>query len=196
MMTAKSIQSLDRLYQSALNNNCRRPAEDAFVVSSLAYDNSLNDDKNRNLSKHLLVLSISSYLFRIITFFEFNKDAVTENYFRSNYISGNEDVLVSEHALLDAFSEFSNMVCGEVNRGLSSHFRHVGMSTPFFIAPGCLPFITTLNRSNIRSFQVCINNTIGFNITSCICADQSAHIDFHIGEAHFATVTTGDLELF
>ncbi len=195
MISVQSIQSFNRLYQSALHNNCRRTPDDSFSVNA-GTNNPLLKDNNPAVSNHLLVLSVSSYLFRIITFFDFKKDVATEHYFKSNYIPGTEAALVSEHALLDAFSEFSNMVCGEVNRGLAPHFKHVGMSTPFSIAPGCLPFIATLKQARILSFQVTINSDIEFTVTSCICADPSATIDFLIHENHLASVSTGDLELF
>ncbi|CAK0759446.1 conserved hypothetical protein [Gammaproteobacteria bacterium] len=190
MINVNVLSALEWLFEKSIRNNSVHGPEDSCVVTFQA-DALLSTE---TASRRLVVINISSYIFRIITLFDLDTDAATASHLAKVMRRGNE-ILVGK-ALLDAFGEFANIICGEVNRELSVKFRHTGMSTPFLLENSCLPYVSILKPSQVCSAEVNINDSVCFRVIICICIDNKANLDFDINRTGQQSISTGDLELF
>jgi CheY-specific phosphatase CheX len=139
----------------------------------------------------MVVLTVSSYLFRVMVMFHFTADAATRAHFaRLNKVAAAE---MSEQAFMDAIAECGNLCCGVLNRDLGNFFPHLGMSTPNVIDSRCAAYLQTLNATHVRHFAVDIPDTRRFHVSLCISA--YADMDFAVSAQEIA-VDTGELELF
>ena len=93
----------------------------------------------------------------------------------------------------DAFAEFGNICCGQLNRELGHYFPHLGMSTPNVLETECLGYMSSLNGKHVQHFKVVINDSITFYAALCVCNDDT--IDFAVRAVEPDT-STGELELF
>lgn len=189
MISSNAIASIEWLFENSLRDNVVRGAEDSCVVTFHADLPSVASKTPRRL----FVLNISSYVFRIVTLFEIGTDAATVE--QISKIMGSDDAL-KDQALLDAFGEFANRICGEVNRGLTRIFRHVGMSTPFILENSCLSYLSILGPSHVLTLKVVINDLVNFDVVVCICVDDETNLDFQVERAAQAEASSGELELF
>ncbi|MCA1323861.1 hypothetical protein [Herbaspirillum sp. alder98] len=151
------------------------------VVSDLAEIN----------ERQMVVLTVSSYLFRVMVMFHFTPDAATRAHFaRLNKVAPAE---LGEQAFMDAIAECGNLCCGVLNRDLGNFFPHLGMSTPNVIDSRCAAYLQALNATHVRHFAVDIPDTRRFHVSLCISA--YADMDFTVS-AQEIEVDTGELELF
>ena len=134
--------------------------------------------------KRILVLTVASYVFRLLTIFHINNDAATENHFtRSD----------PERVFGEVFRELGNLCCGAMNRDLGKHFLHTGMSTPYLLESQCLAFLNALKPAYVVQHRIVINDSVVLHATLCLCA--YAPIDFRV-DTQMAEEATGELELF
>ena len=132
----------------------------------------------------LLVVTISSFVFRLLTLFQVGADAATRAY----YVNG------AQQSLDEAFREFANMCCGALNRELSEQIPHLAMSIPYTLSSQCLAFLGDLRPSFLSSSAVTINDSVRLQVTLCMCC--SAAVDFVASAAPVAETTAGELEMF
>ncbi|CAK0753739.1 conserved hypothetical protein [Gammaproteobacteria bacterium] len=190
MISANVLSSLEWLFEKSIRGNSIQGPEDTCVVTFQSGASSPTETARHRL----VVLNISSYIFRIVTLFDLDTDAATVSHLAKIMRRGNE--ILVDKSLLDAFGEFANIICGEVNRELSMKFRHIGMSTPFFLEYSCLPYVSILKPLHVCSAEVNINDSVHFRVVICICVDNEANLDFDIDRTEQPTVSTGSLELF
>lgn len=190
MISAKAIAAIEKLFDDSLQANSIASPEDACVVTTLA-----NVGQPDKAEKHQLVLiTISSYSFRIVTLFDFNENAETAAHLAK--VLHRTDKLLSGQALFDAYSEFINMVCGKVNREICTAVPHLGMSTPFALESACAQYLSTLKPTHIHPIEATVNQSVRFRITVCICAANDANLDFQIIHSAQHNTPTGEMELF
>ena len=132
----------------------------------------------------LLVLTVASYVFRLLTIFHVGGDRVSENYFTQSDPT---------RVFSEVIGEIGNLCCGAMNRDLGRHFPHTGMSTPYLLESRCLPFISELKPTYVAQHRITINDSLVMHATLCLCA--YAPIDFRV-DNQIAAETTGELELF
>lgn len=138
----------------------------------------------------MVVLTVSSYLFRLMVMFYFTPDDATKAHFaRLNNVSGDMD----QQTFMDAIAECGNLCCGILNRDLGNFFPHIGMSTPNVIDRRCAEYLQMLNCGHVQHFAVDIAEAPRFHVTLCVSA--YAEIDFAVSEEAMGT-NTGELELF
>ncbi len=190
MISSNASASLEWLFEKSLRDNVVHDPADSCVVTFFSGVAPQDAKKQRRL----VALNISSYLFRIVTLFGFDADAATAAQFAR--IMRRSDELLEGQALLDAFEEFANMVCGEVNRGLAATFRHVGMSTPFVLENSCLNYLTILQPSQVQTLRVAINDAVNLDVVVCICLDSETDLDFRIDRSEQVEASSGELEMF
>lgn len=136
--------------------------------------------------KHVLVLTISSYLFRLLTIIHYDADPATDAYFNRS---------ATGRTLGDAFGEVGNLCCGAMKREFGNHFMHLGMSTPYMLDSRCMAFLNELKPSLVSQYAIRINHRIELHATLCLCAYGA--IDFAVGaEVEVESETTGALEIF
>jgi hypothetical protein len=146
------------------------------------------------VSQQLVVLTISTYLFRIVALFQFNDDAATNEQMVRMTHSQVPDL--DAQALSDAYAELVNMVCGAVNRGLGVPFPHIGMSTPYMLESSCASYASALEPQYLQRYEVAINDAVRFNLTICLCAGADTSLDFRIDTYEAEEESAGELEMF
>ena len=189
MLTARAISSIEWLFEKSIHDNSVFSPTDRCVVTSLSEKAPAIDD-----DKHLVLINISSYAFRIVALFSFNNNAATAAHFSK--ISHNTDKTLCDQLLLDTYSELVNLICGAVNQRLRNEFRHVALSTPFVLAISCVQYISMLNFSMTRSINVVINESVDFNVIVGVCVDNNTVLDFDIDRAEQQDISCGEIELF
>ena len=135
-------------------------------------------------AENVVVLTISSIVFRMLLVLHFDEDAITRDYFVRNEEGA---------AFREVFLEICNLCCGAMNQELLNYFPDLGMSTPYVLSARCLPHLDELKPGYLASFAVTINGSVRFGATICVCAD--APLDF-IAEVNAVEETSGELELF
>lgn len=92
----------------------------------------------RDRQEHLLVsLGVCGFDYRLVLLFQVEDNAATRAFF-----GGGE-------AIQDRLSEFTNLVCGSLNRSLQRAYPSTGMSTPFSMSGACFEQLQIL-RPDLR----------------------------------------------
>ena len=141
--------------------------------------------------KKTVVLTVATYLFRVLVFMYFTPDQATSAYFAR--LNGCEADAMSDQALIDAISECGNMCCGILNRELSAHFPHMGLSTPNIIDRRSAEYLDQLECGYIEHFSIDADEAVPLHLSLCVC--EYADVDFK-PDLTAAAETTGELELF
>lgn len=183
MISSSARDGFDTLLTQALRNSLANGST-SFEVSTLTDVAAISEKK-------MVVLTVSSYLFRLMVMFYFTPDAATKEYFaRLNNVNAED---MSEQSFMDAIAECGNLCCGILNRDLGNFFPHIGMSTPNVIDRHCATYLQMLNCGHVQHFAVDIDAAPRFHVTLCVsdCAD----IDFTVSPEEMDS-STGELELF
>jgi hypothetical protein len=135
----------------------------------------------------VLIITCSSFAFRFLTLLRLDDNTETRAY----YAQGDAAEVNSSDALFEA----ANLCTGAVNRGLSRHFPHVGMSTPYSLSGACLSHLEDLHPQDVLHYEIIIRESVRLQATVCLCS--FAPIDFSVNRSSATEVgTTGELELF
>jgi hypothetical protein len=179
MISARAKQAINHIFTRAAQTNLRLGSDDSVDISHLP-ESSLIEPP----AAHLVVLTIVSYRFRLLTLFHVNDDRASRDYFGRNDL---------EKPIFDSFGETGNMCCGAMNRELGRHYPHLGMSTPYVLDSHCIRFISSLKPGYLSQHQIVINGSLTLHATLCLCT--YGEMDF---EAEFIDTPepTGSLELF
>jgi len=172
-------KGVNHLFTRAARANLTLAPSDTITIEQLPGTAIVDTPQQR-----ILVLTVASYVFRLLTIFHVNNDAATESYFtRSD----------PERVFGEVFSELGNLCCGAMNRDLGKHFLHTGMSTPYLLESQCLAFLKALKPAYVVQHRIVINDSVVLHATLCLCA--YAPIDFRV-DSEMAEEATGELELF
>lgn len=152
---------------------------------------SLASDLSAVKDTKCVVITVSSYLFRLMVLIYFTPDQSARSYFaRANRIAASD---LSDAALIDAVSEFANMSCGALSRDLLRVFPNIGMSTPNIIDKECSSSLGQLNGGHLQHFKFEINKDTHF--FASLCVSDYADLDFVVNTTP-VEVSSGELELF
>lgn len=184
MISERAKDGFNYLLQEALRKNLVASSADVCAVETIEDENEMNE-------KEIVVMSISSYLFRIITFFYFTLNDTTKDQFAK--IIKVQVADMDAGAFHDAIGEFGNMYCGSLNRDVGKYFPNVGLSTPNILEKNCAAYITSLDCGYVQHYRVTVNSSVKFHASLCIC--DYADLDF-IVEKDAAGVSDGELEMF
>jgi len=138
----------------------------------------------------MVVLTVSSYKFRLTFMIHFMPDEKTKTHFMPATNCGAADW--NERAFMDAMRECGNICCGNLNRDLVRAFPHVGMSTPNIIDVQCAAFLGKLGAGYLVHSDVVILYGPKFQVSLCINAFDYLDFSLDFVEAE----VTGELELF
>lgn len=189
MISESAKSSIAWLFEEAIRDNSIADAGDHCKIKY-----SKATTPQHHADGHLVVLSIASYMFRIVALFNFKKNAATTKHLAK--ISRCADQDLRGQALDDAYAELVNMICGEVNRGLRTDFHHSGMSTPFALESSCAQYVSILTPTEVQFYEVTINDDVTYDLIVCICTSGSACLDFVVDRSSKEKDTSGELELF
>lgn len=182
MITQSAKEGFDTLLTRALKDSMV-PSGAACSVTVLPHDEPIEE-------RSMVVLTVSSYLFRLMVMFYFTPDAATKAHFARLNNAGGE---LDEQTFMDAIAECGNLCCGILNRDLGSFFPHIGMSTPIVIDRRCAEYLQMLNCGHIQHFAVDMDEAPRFHVM--LCVSDYADIDFAVSEDELGA-STGELELF
>lgn len=129
--------ALGKILQKSLEQTLKTNAPNTHwslkSVDSLA---SLNQD-------HCVVLTISSFKFRIMCLVHLNMNKTTRQFVADATLVKPEDL--DESALIDYLLEMSNSFCGNLKRLLQASCPPLGMSTPNLLDRSCLALDNVFN---------------------------------------------------
>jgi hypothetical protein len=190
MISANAVAAIRHLFEQSLREHCTGGAEDKCLIT-----NSIETGPAEAGDRHqVVVLNISSYAFRIVILFQFNEDVATAAHLAK--ISHRVGKSLEGQALLDAYSEFVNLICGKVNRDLGKAIFHSGLSTPFFLESTCARYLSILKPTQTHIIDAVVNNDVHFSLTICICTAPDVSIDFQVDQSTQVETTTGEMEMF
>jgi len=178
MISQRSKTSLDAIVVNALEDACSNCA-----VSNV-------DESEISASKSIM-LTVSSYDFRMTVLLHANLDDAVRRHFAGS-LAANAGA-ATDDACLDAICERANVFCGSLNRALAHQYPHVGMSTPNVLDGKCITHVGELHAEHIRHFKIDFAGAFMMWASLCICA--FAEMDVDIADVHDQE-HNGELEMF
>jgi hypothetical protein len=182
MISKQARSSIDYLFTEAARSSLVLHPQDTCSIQPVAKDTCMTE----RLAGTVLVITCSSFVFRFLTLLRLGDNTETRAY----YAQGTS----SEENSADALFEAANLCTGAINRGLSRHFPHVGMSTPYLLSGACLSHLEDLQPQHILSYAITIRETVHLQATVCLCG--YAPIDFSVNRGSETEAATGELEFF
>lgn len=183
MISNQAREGFDRLLARSLQASISTSAESCDIEAI----NQLPE-----IEKHeTVILTVSSYLFRLMVMIHFKSDASTMDHIAR--MNGMQAEDMNKQSFHDAIAEYGNLCCGILNRDLGAFFPHIGMSTPNFIGGQCMAYIQMLDCAHIQHFEVRVDGVSIFHVSLCVSAYEQ--LDFVV-EENEESANTGELELF
>jgi hypothetical protein len=173
-------ESFDRIFRKAAQS--RLPVDSADLCEIAPLADAASFSKNANTK--VVVLTISSIVFRLLLILHFDEDDANRQY----YLKEGD-----ERPFEEVFLEICNLCCGAMNQELLRYFPDLGMSTPYVLNARCLPHLQELKPGFLSSYSVTLNGAARLGATVCVCTH--APIDF-IADVNAVEESSGELELF
>ena len=194
MLSDQTKQNIEQVFHKSLRATLIRAPEDICVITAAVAPKVAGPKEvsHREVglrvvaqpSDSLLVITISSFVFRLLTLFRVATNPATGAY----YTGG-----TSGQSLEEAFCEVANLCCGAFNRELSQHFPHLAMSIPYTLSGPCLEYLEELKPQYLSSSTITINDTVQLQATLCMCC--SVPVDF-VASTAATEPSSGELEMF
>jgi hypothetical protein len=183
MISAQTQQALHQMV-------CRAVQASPLVVDGVVAEVTAEPDLSALPAEQVVVLTVSSYLFRLTFLIYFSPDAATY----AHFASANNLVLdeMGEAEFADALRECANMCCGNLNRDLVRRIPHLGMSTPNILDRRCVDYLGKLGKGHQQHFV--LRNPQGPHFGVSLCVNAFAPLDFVDDQA--PAEETGELEMF
>ena len=183
MISKQAQEGFEHVFRHGLKEGLSPLADDECVLTVLP-------DLTGAQEPQVVILTTSSFLFRLIVLIHFTLDAPTKEHFaRMN----NKPVAeMDAQTFYDVVSECGNLCCGIMNRDLLAAFPHMGLSTPNILDKQCAAYLDVLKYGHIKHIRVDINNSVRFHATLCVCE----HTDLDFAVDVDAEESTGELEMF
>jgi hypothetical protein len=146
------------------------------------------------IANGLLVITISSFEFRLLTLWNLPDSPALRSYYGS---ASPAVSAASFEDFIENFAETANLCCGAFNRSLSRHVTHLGMSAPYRLNSRCEEYVDALRPQSRAWFGIRINDGFNFAVTLCLCANRALEIDTSASSVAAEPATeSGALELF
>jgi len=182
VISAQSMLNVEVAFHKAIRANLVREESDFCTIAPI------EPDAPGTLQGHkLLLITISSFVFRVIVIFRIIDNPVTRAY----YLTVN-----SPQTLDEVFAEVANMCGGRLNRELSVQFAHLAMSTPYALNSECMAFLDGLRPEYVARYGVTINDSVQLQATLCMCCSRPIEIAASTAAADEVDAGAGELELF
>lgn len=182
-ITDRARASLDRMMVQGLRHGIAGDAPDADIATA--------DLPPRNAATRMVVLSIASYTFRIITALHFNESPQLKAHIAQ--LGQRSPDAMTHQDFIDAVCEAGNMCCGAINRELGAFYNGLGLSTPQILDIRSLPHMQRLGAQHLRHFRIDLAADLRLHASLCVRAYERMDFDWHAQEP---AVGAGELELF
>lgn len=179
MISAHAKDSFERIFRKAAQTRLPMNAGDPCEIVPIA-----KAEAAATKDTQVVVLTISSIVFRLLLILHFDEDDTTRRYYLND---------ADERPFREAFLEICNLCCGAMNQELLRYFPDLGMSTPYVLNARCLPHLHELKPALLSSYSVVLNGDVRLAATVCVCAH--APLDF-VADTSAIEETSGELELF
>jgi len=186
VITDQAKNGIHRIVLNAVQSRLTLEPEDTCHVEQTDMaDGGGIDDRDEKGERDLVILTISSLLFRLLVIFQIDDGQETRRYFAREE---------SDSAYQESFAEVANLCCGAVNRELLRFFPDLGMSTPYRLKSRGLALLKEWAPGLLTHFAATINGSVRIGVTVCMIG--YAPIDFVFEEDESGATETGELELF
>jgi hypothetical protein len=179
MISTQAMDGLRRIVIKATQSRLAMQANDICDVRCVT-----DQYKEAGAEHKVVVLTISSLLFRFILMFQVEDSETNRSYFLQNTENKSFD---------ETFFEIANLCCGVINQDLLRHFPDLGMSTPYVLNGKCTSHIKELKPSHLSRYAITINDVVRLSAMVCINAYEPMHFVFNDDAVE---ETSGELELF
>lgn len=143
--------------------------------------------------REVVMLTVSSYLYRVLLFIHFNRDAATRGYVAD--LAGTSLSEMDDERFNDVMMERGNLCCGALNRDIATVLPHIGMSTPCILHRSSMEHVSALAPAYTRRFKADVSPAVSLHFTLALCA--FANLDFAFEPRTVEEdETAGELEMF
>lgn len=179
MLSEQSKQSIAHAFDRAARGGLvREPGDLCEIAAADGRKGAEQPDEK------LLVITISSFVFRLLVIFRIAETPATRTYYARD---------AADRPVTEAFAELANLCCGALSRELSCHFPHLAMSIPYILNSRCMAFLGELRPQYLSSYEITINESVRLQATLCMCC--YAPVDIAVGSLA-AEENAGELQLF
>ncbi len=175
----------------ALDHFVARATKSALVPSGGEGSVTPTDDVVSR-EKKVVMLTVSSYLFRVLLFIHFDQNKPTLAHFSA--LEGIAAEEMGEERFFDAVMERGNLCCGALNRELAPFFPHIGMSTPCILDRSSLEHVSALKPAVTRHYVAEVGPGVTLHLTLALCAFADLDFAYEAGVAE--EESAGELEMF
>jgi hypothetical protein len=182
MVSEQAKVSFDFLVEQAIKSSMLGDDKDACRIEKLGVSSQIK-------SKQMVILTVSSYAFRVMMFVHFTRDKPTKGHFAALKQQSELD----DEAFLDTVMECGNLACGAVNRELGNFYPHLGMSTPSVLDHASMEYVDALGAGHVGHWRVATGSGAVFHVSLAVCEDSP--IDFAVDQTQVED-TSGELEFF
>lgn len=179
LLSAQTTRNIADAFHRAVGSALVRNTGDACSIVPAT-----GPDLGINPARKLMMITLSSFSFRLLAGFQISQDQSTHDYYTSGTHSTLEEV----------FAEAANMCCGAFGRELASRFKHLAMSVPYGLESPCLAFLSALEPRFQASCDITINAAAQIRATICMYCSRS--VEFTPPAVMEVNHAGGALELF
>lgn len=185
-ITTSAQAGLDQLFSDSL-------AESLRVTDNIVDVNLLKEQNNID-EEEFIMLTLSSYSFKIFTLLHFSNNKESRQYVAQALKIAYENL--EENKFYDYLSEVGNTFCGAFKRELGKYFPHTGMSTPNRLEKGCLSHMKDIGFEYETHYELKFKGLTSFYGSMYVVA--YSELDFHvpINSRLDDNIETGALEMF
>lgn len=184
MISSQAKAAFDHIVVESLKSALNAPDASPCVVATI-------EDTKQITEKKVVLLTVSSYVFKVVTMVYFTLNDPTRQHFAA--INRTEVDGMVDDDFLDVICECGNIFCGALNRELAQHYPHLGMSTPNVLDRPSVDYLGALKPGYIKHFKVEVNDRLTMHASLCVC--DFASIDFTVDTTKVEE-SHGELELF
>jgi len=141
-------------------------------------------DSELRTESPLLLITISSFVFRLVTIFQISGSEATRQYY-----TGPGAAETAE----ETFTEVVNLCCGALSRELSAQFKHLAVSIPYRLEASTLKYLGELKAGLTTTLDITINDSARMRATLCMSANRPIELAAPAAEVSHAG---GALEMF
>jgi hypothetical protein len=177
LFSDQSRQGLVSAFERCARASLVRSPDDVIEISPAPTAATLAGDP-------LLLITTSSFSFRLLTIFHVEDNEINRAYFVP---------AAAGVSLQDGFAEMANLCCGALNREMAPCFPHLAMSIPSRLSARCLEHLPQFQPECVARFSININSAVRIGVTLCMCCTAAVEIPITLSSVQ---QSSGELEMF
>ena len=187
MISERAKTGFKNLLSRCLEDSLRSAAYPAWTIEPVT-------DENEIGKRQFIMLTVSSYDFRMMVLLHFARNASSLKYVEETLQLAPDALEQSRYE--DYLSEVGNTFCGAYKRELGKSFPYLGMSTPNLLFPESLQYIKTWPVEYETHLRVHDGGQAEFFGSLYIASTENLDFDPQELTSQVEEVETGALEMF